>query len=214
MKDQQFFITEESLSRAKKQLKKALKNEGLEVSLAKSANLIAKSFGFNDEHEMQIFIKKQVNSNGDIDSSSYQNISGKKEIDDLLKNMKGNIIVFGRIGSGKYTYAQSLMKQLMLTADAEDVKLIDLCDYNEIPENKAPYFIPQQKVSTKYFYVAKASNLFELKKKIREVNPNYNFNDIQCFIDVNTDTDNAGPKIFVNESFNPNFKPKTQYGIV
>lgn len=61
MKDQEFFITEESFSRAKKQLKKALKNEGLEVSLSKSANLIAKSFGFNDEHQIQSFINNNKN---------------------------------------------------------------------------------------------------------------------------------------------------------
>ena len=62
MKNQEFFITEESFSRAKKQLKKALKNEGLDISLSKSANLIAKSFGFNDEHQIQSFINNQLKS--------------------------------------------------------------------------------------------------------------------------------------------------------
>lgn len=352
MKNQQFFITEESLSRAKKQLKKALKNEGLEVSLAKSANILAKSFGFNDEHHIQSFIKKQYSIQYIDDISFYHNVSKQEEdyfnniievwrdtstyikenIFNIIKNtkkleseeiiqiiksinqvldtaeymiknkksilhgniwlretgvdlfsmaitrhkmlllskltkdnnyktfynlmdayhnieeyfylshdmrkdfwlqpkdfksecsyvkqqtlffnkieskellnLKGNIIVFGRIGTGKYTYAKSLMKQLMLEESSEDVKIIDLCDYN---------VIPKQKVFTKYFYVAKASNLVELKKKILEENPNYNFNDIQYFIDVNTDKDEAEPKIFVNEYFNPDFKPKTKYGIV
>lgn len=58
MKDQEFFITEESFSRAKKQLKKVLKNEGLDISLSKSANIIAKSFGYNDEHDIQSSFKK------------------------------------------------------------------------------------------------------------------------------------------------------------
>lgn len=76
MKNQEFFITEESFSRAKKQLKKVLKNEGLDVSLSKSANLIAKSFGFNDEHQIQKFIGNKFKYNVIVDEIPfYYNIT-------------------------------------------------------------------------------------------------------------------------------------------
>lgn len=82
MNNQEFFITEESFSRAKKQLKKALKNEGLDVSLSKSANLIAKSFGFNDEHQIQSFINNKLKSKLIIydDFPFYYNITEDESI--------------------------------------------------------------------------------------------------------------------------------------
>lgn len=82
MKNQEFFITEESFSRAKKQLKKALKNEGLDISLSKSANLIAKSFGFNDEHQIQSFINNKLKSRLVIfdDFPFYYNITEEESI--------------------------------------------------------------------------------------------------------------------------------------
>ena len=82
MKNQEFFITEESFSRAKKQLKKALKNEGLDISLSKSANLIAKSFGFNDEHQIQSFINNQLKSRLVIfdDFPFYYNITEEESL--------------------------------------------------------------------------------------------------------------------------------------
>ena len=53
MKNNHFFISDEGYTRAKKQLKKHLKNEGVDFSLSQCANLLAKSFGFNDEHHIQ-----------------------------------------------------------------------------------------------------------------------------------------------------------------
>lgn len=46
-------VTENDFTRSKKQLKKALKEEGFEVPLSKSGQLLAKTFGYKDEHEFQ-----------------------------------------------------------------------------------------------------------------------------------------------------------------
>ncbi len=61
MKNNHFFISDEGYTRAKKQLKKHLKNEGVDFSLSQCANLLAKSFGFNDEHHIQQKINDAVN---------------------------------------------------------------------------------------------------------------------------------------------------------
>lgn len=364
MKNHEFFITEESFSRAKKQLKKTLKNEGLEVSLSKSADFIAKSFGFNDEHHIQSFINNQKKlkiKNIIIDDFPfYHNVSEQEKdyfnkvieiwydvltyikgnIPNIIKNtekleseetiqiiksisrtintaeymiqnrlsilhgniwlretgvdlfamaftrhtmlslskltrdnnyrtfynlmdayhnieeyfylshemrkdfwlqpkdfksessyvkeqkpfynkienkelldLKGNIMVFGNVGTGKNTYAKSLIQALLIEGneDISKIKIIDICDYMSLPENKSPYFIPAQIMGLKYIYTANASNIVELKEKIMEQNPLYNFNDIQYFIDVNFNKDRIEPKILVNKSFDPYFKPRTKY---
>ena len=59
-------ITEENLVRSKKQLQKAMKEDGVEISLSKSANLIARIFGYQNEHELQINLadkQKEKNEN-------------------------------------------------------------------------------------------------------------------------------------------------------
>ena len=122
-------------------------------------------------------------------------------------------MVFGNVGTGKNTYAKSLIQALLIEGneDISKIKIIDICDYMSLPENKSPYFIPAQIMGLKYIYTANASNIVELKEKIMEQNPLYNFNDIQYFIDVNFNKDRIEPKILVNKSFDPYFKPRTKY---
>lgn len=357
MKNQQFFITEESLSRAKKQLKKELNNKGIELSLSQSANLIAKSFGFNDEHEMQSFIKNQYKKLNYIDDLSfYHNVTKEEEdyfyriieiwsnasvyikdnISNIMKNtenleneeaiqtiksinqvidtaeymiknrksilhgnlylgenrvdlfsmaitrhkmlllseltsdnnyktfynlmdnyhniekyfylshemrkdfwlqpkdfksecsyvrqqnsfygnienkellsLKGNIIIFGNAGRGRNMYAKSLIQSMLIEGneDISKVKIIDICDYAHLPENKERYFIEERRSEIKYIYTAVASNIEELNEKIMEQNTNYNLYDIQYFIDVNHNQ----PKVILNESFDIKLPQKNRY---
>lgn len=53
----EIYINEENFSRGKKLLKKSLEKENIKVTLSKSANILANSFGFQDEHEIQKYFK-------------------------------------------------------------------------------------------------------------------------------------------------------------
>ena len=75
MNNNQFFISEDSFCRAKKQLKKSLIDEGFNVSLSQCANLLAKSFGYNDEYHIQEVIKKNKNNKIIEESKSNNDIS-------------------------------------------------------------------------------------------------------------------------------------------
>lgn len=75
MNNSQFFISEDSFCRAKKQLKKSLIDEGFNVSLSQCANLLAKSFGYNDEYHIQEVIKKNKNNKIIEESKSNNDIS-------------------------------------------------------------------------------------------------------------------------------------------
>jgi len=66
MKNNHFFISDEGYTRAKKQLKKHLKNEGVDFTLSQCANLLAKSFGFNDEHDIQNNINAKNNEKDNL----------------------------------------------------------------------------------------------------------------------------------------------------
>lgn len=86
MKNNHFFISDEGYTRAKKQLKKHLKNEGVDFSLSQCANLLAKSFGFNDEHHIQ----KKIKSLND-DEQDFIKHSKKRKDFNLSYDMDINI---------------------------------------------------------------------------------------------------------------------------
>lgn len=57
MKEKNIILNNQNLTVSKKNLKKALLTEGLDVSLSKSANILAQTFGFKHEHELQQNLK-------------------------------------------------------------------------------------------------------------------------------------------------------------
>lgn len=101
-------ITEENLVRSKKQLQKAMKEDGVEISLSKSANLIARIFGYQNEHELQINLadkelKKNENVNQDELLNFYFNelLFLYKKIDEILDE---------KIKSNKYSNLDQLIE--------------------------------------------------------------------------------------------------------
>lgn len=85
MKNNHFFISDEGYTRAKKQLKKHLKNEGVDFSLSQCANLLAKSFGFDDENSIQ----KHISSQQIFENITYANVDKKEKIHDKrMLNLK------------------------------------------------------------------------------------------------------------------------------
>lgn len=71
MNNSQFFISEDSFCRAKKQLKKSLFDEGFNVNLSQCANLLARSFGYNNEYHIQEAIRN--NKSNKITEASKSN---------------------------------------------------------------------------------------------------------------------------------------------
>lgn len=62
MNEKNIILNNQNLTVSKKNLKKALLAEGLDVSLSKSANLLAQTFGFKHEHELQQNLKDNQSS--------------------------------------------------------------------------------------------------------------------------------------------------------
>lgn len=66
MKEKNIILNNQNLTVSKKNLKKALLNEGLDVSLSKSANILAQTFGFKHEHELQQNLKDNQSSSNEL----------------------------------------------------------------------------------------------------------------------------------------------------
>lgn len=101
-------ITEENLVRSKKQLQKAMKEDGVEISLSKSANLIARIFGYQNEHELQINLAdKQKEKNENIIQKELLNFYFNEL---LFLYKKINEILDKKIKSNKYSKLEGLIE--------------------------------------------------------------------------------------------------------
>jgi len=66
MNTKHIILNNQNLTISKKNLKKALLADGIDVSLSKSANLLAQTFGFKHEHELQQNLKDIASSKDEL----------------------------------------------------------------------------------------------------------------------------------------------------
>lgn len=118
-------IDKESYTRTKKKLKKSLEAKGCSFTLSEVSDILAQSFGFKNEFDMQknYFEKldlKISNSNVSI-KDWFQSLNEKRSYIDLnllkkpLKDtLKGNVIVYGPTNTGKTTIVDYICNKLIL----------------------------------------------------------------------------------------------------
>ena len=117
-------IDKESYTRTKKKLKKSLEAKGCSFTLSEVSDILAQSFGFKNEFDMQknYFEKldlKISNSNVSI-KDWFQSLNEKRSYIDLnllkkpLKDtLKGNVIVYGPTNTGKTTIVDYICNKLI-----------------------------------------------------------------------------------------------------
>lgn len=117
-------IDKESYTRTKKKLKKSLEAKGCSFTLSEVSDILAQSFGFKNEFDMQknYFEKldlKISNSNVSI-KDWFQSLNEKRSYIDLnllkkpLKDtLKGNVIVYGTTNTGKTTIVDYICNKLI-----------------------------------------------------------------------------------------------------
>lgn len=117
-------IDKESYTRTKKKLKKSLEAKGCSFTLSEVSDILAQSFGFKNEFDMQknYFEKldlKISNSNVSI-KDWFQSLNEKRSYIDLnllkkpLKDtLKGNVIVYGPTNTGKTTIVNYICNKLI-----------------------------------------------------------------------------------------------------
>lgn len=102
------------LSRTKKRLKKELDLKGLNISLSEVAELLARSLGFKNEHEMQQQIKKENKEKTITGQKFVFSISESEKVVELiqaaLSKDSGNVIIAGSTGSGKTTLLEKIKR--------------------------------------------------------------------------------------------------------
>lgn len=118
-------IDKENYTRTKKKLKKSLEAKGCSFTLSEVSDILAQSFGFKNEFDMQknYFEKldlKISNSNVSI-KDWFQSLNEKRSYIDLnllkkpLKDtLKGNVIVYGPTNTGKTTIVDYICNKLIL----------------------------------------------------------------------------------------------------
>lgn len=118
-------IDKENYTRTKKKLKKSLEAKGYSFTLSEVSDILAQSFGFKNEFDMQknYFEKldlKISNSNVSI-KDWFQSLNEKRSYIDLnllkkpLKDtLKGNVIVYGPTNTGKTTIVDYICNKLIL----------------------------------------------------------------------------------------------------
>lgn len=117
-------IDKENYTRTKKKLKKSLEAKGCSFTLSEVSDILAQSFGFKNEFDMQknYFEKldlKIPNSNVSI-KDWFQSLNEKRSYIDLnllkkpLKDtLKGNVIVYGPTNTGKTTIVDYICNKLI-----------------------------------------------------------------------------------------------------
>ena len=117
-------IDKENYTRTKKKLKKSLEAKGCSFTLSEVSDILAQSFGFKNEFDMQknYFEKldlKISNSNVSI-KDWFQSLNKKRSYIDLnllkklLKDtLKGNVIVYGPTNTGKTTIVDYICNKLI-----------------------------------------------------------------------------------------------------
>jgi len=117
-------IDKENYTRTKKKLKKSLEAKGCSFTLSEVSDILAQSFGFKNEFDMQknYFEKldlKISNSNVSI-KDWFQSLNEKRSFIDLnllkkpLKDtLQGNVIVYGPTNTGKTTIVNYICNKLI-----------------------------------------------------------------------------------------------------
>lgn len=121
-------IDKENYTRTKKKLKKSLEAKGCSFTLSEVSDILAQSFGFKNEFDMQKnyfekFDLTILNTNSSINlKNSLNSLNGKKRnyidlnlLNTFMKNkLQGNIIVYGRMNTGKTTIVNYIHNKLSL----------------------------------------------------------------------------------------------------
>lgn len=76
----EILINKETFTCTKKKMKSALKNKGFELSLSEVANLLAQSFGYKNEFEMQNAYFKEISKNTDNRGINYSSTEDHSSI--------------------------------------------------------------------------------------------------------------------------------------
>lgn len=117
-------IDKENYTRTKKKLKKSLEAKGYSFTLSEVSDILAQSFGFKNEFDMQknYFEKLDLKiSNNNVSIKDwFQSLNKKRSYIDLnllkklLKDtLKGNVIVYGPTNTGKTTIVDYICNKLI-----------------------------------------------------------------------------------------------------
>lgn len=100
MNEKNIILNNDNLTVSKKNLKKALAYEGLDITLSKSANILAKTFGFKHEHELQQNLKTTRNDDLSLVEFYFDEMLSLFELAEYLikkyRDNKKNIFIEGQ----------------------------------------------------------------------------------------------------------------------
>lgn len=153
----EIFINKETFTCTKKKMKSALEKKGISLSLSDVSNLLAQSFGFKNEYEMQkIYFEKNsmisekqkqkvniikkndgektlINLEIYLPYDNFSPVFDKQIIDTLdkyINNINGHILITGKAGSGKTILMKALKKKKSIFSP------IDFKEFNYDPEEE------------------------------------------------------------------------------
>lgn len=154
MKNNHFFISDEGYTRAKKQLKKSLKNEGVDFSLSQCANLLAKSFGFNDEHHIQ----KNINAKNNEKANLTKRLNHLKDSDSFFYMDKD------LMNSKVLKHLNAIVDIWKDASDYVSMNIIKIAkkSVSELSSNESLYILNsiEKLIQTSYFWCENAIGFF------------------------------------------------------
>lgn len=137
------YIDQNSFTRTKKKLKVSLEEQGISLSLSQVATVLAQSFGFKNEHEMQKLyfneiIKDDVNTS--LESSNLKRSEEEiKTLELIEKNKKGYLIE--HTSYEDYDFIELTYRSINKPFEEYYKMVDDLLNNNYIDINKKGNFI-------------------------------------------------------------------------
>lgn len=170
-------LNNQNLTVSKKNLKKALEAMGIEITLSNSANILAQTFGFKHEHELQENLKKTIFEQDDYELLSFY-------FDELLELFELGVNLIAKYKNNAFNIFDSANSGITSFDDFTVQKMHEIRDLFKTNKDIIIYFgmnLPYFRVVRRLFNTVSLRNLGKENHDFYLFYQFYNYHNIEPY---------------------------------